>query len=115
MKVPVIATKVDGIPEIIKHGISGILIEPSEDLDENLIQEKALPYPEFVVNHKRKLAKPKQLNPDQLAKEILLLSSNKDKMNLLTENLYSFVKKNNTVEKYYQSLEKIFSKLLLDK
>ena len=115
MKVPVIASKIDGIPEIIKNGISGVLIEPKDDLDYNLIFDKTLPYPEFVVNSEGKLTKPKQLSPKDLIKEISSLLKNKDKMKLVTKNLYSFVKKNNTVEKYYQSLEEIFSKLLSDK
>ena len=115
MKVPVIASKIDGIPEIIKDGISGVLIEPKDDLDHNLIFDKTLPYPELVVNSEGQLTKPKQLSPNDLIKEISSLLNNKDKMKLVTKNLYSFVKKNNTVEKYYQSLEKIFTKLLLDK
>ena len=115
MKVPVIASKIDGIPEIIKDGISGVLIEPKDDLDYNLTFDKTLPYPEFVVNSEGKLTKPNQLSPKDLIKEISSLLKNKDKMKLVTKNLYSFVKKNNTVEKYYQSLEKIFNKLLLDK
>jgi len=115
MKVPVIAANVDGIPEIIKDGFSGVLIEPTDDLDKNLIQNKSLPFPEVVVNSRGQLAKPKQINPSLLAKEILVLLSDYNKMDFISKNLYSFVKINNKGEKYFLSLEKIFKKLLSGK
>ena len=51
-KKPVIASNVDGIPEIINHGINGILIDPDKKISFNQIENDAVPIPEVVINPK---------------------------------------------------------------
>ena len=50
-KIPVIASKIDGIPEVITNNYSGILINPTKKI--NLKQyEDYPPLPDFVIDPK---------------------------------------------------------------
>ena len=49
-KKTVIASNIDGIPEIITNNVSGILLTPREPISLDDIPLNATPFPEFVVN-----------------------------------------------------------------
>ena len=68
-KIPVIASKIDGIPEVITNNYSGILINPTKKI--NLKQyEDYPPLPDFVIDPKTyKIKKPKQIDPKILSKK----------------------------------------------
>jgi glycosyltransferase involved in cell wall biosynthesis len=71
-KLPIIASNVDGIPEIISHGKTGILLEPSEPLPPLKCR-----LPQWVVDgNTGKLRQPYGLNPTELGKAILNLLNN---------------------------------------
>ena len=77
-KVPIIASTVDGIVEIIDNNISGILIKPSVDVNKRFITE-SVPLPEYVVDvENERLIKPMQLDPEKLAELIKYMHDNQD-------------------------------------
>jgi len=74
-RVPVVASQVDGIPEIIENGVSGELIEPTMPVDISF-PRGAVPLPEWIVNaHDQILQRPLQLDPRVLAETIIRLSN----------------------------------------
>lgn len=108
-KKPVIASNVDGIPEIIKNNYSGILIEPDQKLSINELTESSLLIPQFTINPKTQLLqKPKELDPKKICKAIKYLASNKDIRNFYGNNLNKEVKKNFNIENYYKQMEDIY-------
>ena len=108
-KKPVIASNVDGIPEIIQDNNSGILIEPDQELSINAFTESSLLIPQFTINPKTQLLqKPKELDPKKICKAIKYLALNKDIRNFYGNNLNKEVKKNFNIENYYKQMEDIY-------
>lgn len=110
-KVPVIASNIDGIPEVIEKNYSGILINPNQKiiLKENPGQA---PIPDFVINPENyKIQKPKELNPKLLAKSILFLSRNRNLRIKYGKRLYKSVKNKFTLKIYFETIEKIYQNL----
>lgn len=71
-KLPIIASNVDGIPEIISHGKTGVLIKPSEPFNPSKGR-----IPKWVVDgNTGKLRRPYGLNPTELGKAIVNLLNN---------------------------------------
>ena len=59
-KIPVIATKVDGIPEVVLDNYSGVLINPTKKINHKFSRGLP-PLPNFVVNPNTfELDKPKE-------------------------------------------------------
>ena len=88
-KKPVIASNVDGIPEIITNGTSGILIDQDKKISFKSIPNNAIPMPDVVVNPKsQELTAPKEIDPLKLCEAISLLASNSNIRKLYGENLY---------------------------
>ena len=109
--VPVLASNVDGIAEIIEHEVSGELMNPEEKLsfETNI---NAAPIPEYTVNPElQELQKPKQLNASKLASKILDLSLNPDKLDLYANNLHSKIVQNFNIESYSFNLESLYKKI----
>jgi len=107
-KVPVIASNVDGIPEVVRNNYSGILIDPNQKitLKECLGQ---VPLPDFVVNPiNNKIKKPKELNSKLLAESILLLSRNKNLRLKYGKRLYKSVKTKFSIKSYFETIERIY-------
>ena len=78
-KVPVIASYIDGIPEIIENMKSGILIEPKKILLETVFVKNKISKPEFVYNPiMKKLDKPKEIEPETLYEKIINIYNNKN-------------------------------------
>lgn len=108
-KKPVIAANVDGIPEIIEHKRTGLLIEPSNPLSMAGSIPNCAPLPECIVNPKTKeLAKPLEIDPKELAEVLFQSTKDKNKLIKYGDNLYHRVRKNFTLSKYYQKLETIY-------
>lgn len=107
-KVPVIATDVDGIPEVITTNVSGILIKATQNIDYE--SEKGLPpLPSFVINTKNyTLEQPKELNPQDLANAIMQLANDEELRKKYGENLYNSVIEQFDIENYYKELESIY-------
>lgn len=111
MKKPVIASCVDGIPEILTHDETGILIQPKNSLPPE--QKDGLSHPEFVVNGvTKKIQNPKAIDSEELAKSIKSLVNNEQKQMNLSNNLFNLVTKKNTLQVYFDSLEKHYKNII---
>ena len=112
-KKPVIASNVDGIPEIIKNGTSGILIDLDKKIEFESLPNNAILMPDVVINPKsQELTTPKEIDPLKLCDSISLLASNSNIRKLYGENLYRTVIEKFNIENYHDSIEKIYQNLL---
>ena len=110
-KKAVIASNIDGIPEIINSGINGLLIDPDKELSVDETLEDALPYPDVVVNPiTYELQKPLEIDPIKLRDSITKLALDYQTRKLYGENLYNSVKKNYNIENYHKEIEIIYQK-----
>jgi glycosyltransferase involved in cell wall biosynthesis len=110
-KTPVLAANIDGIPEIIKNGVSGELIKPTDVITME-IPSGALKLPEFVVNPlTQDLCEPKQINSKYLANKILKLSLRPEKLNMYAENLYGRVINYFNIDRYTSELIDIYENI----
>jgi len=104
-KKPVIASKIDGIPEIINDGESGILLKPKREISIHNFPLK----PDFVVEPTTKeLIMPKEIEPQELATAIVNLIQNTQMMNTYGNNLYNAVKEKFSLTHYFNQLEEIY-------
>jgi glycosyltransferase involved in cell wall biosynthesis len=110
-KKPVIASNVDGIAEIIKHGIGGILIEPDKEITISEISKNEVPMPKVVINpNTQELQKPKEIDPLKLCESIVFMASNSNIRELYGKNLHKTVKEKFNIENYYEMLEQTYKK-----
>ncbi|MDC1030255.1 glycosyltransferase family 4 protein [Flavobacteriaceae bacterium] len=111
-KKAVIASNIDGIPEIIINNISGILLTPREPISLNDIPLNATPLPEFVVNpNTMKLQMPLELNCDDLVNAIEKLRNNPLLRLDFGKSLNETVLEKFTLEKYFNNIHKIYESL----
>ena len=114
-KKSVIASNIDGIPEIITNGFSGILIDPDKDISFEKIPDKAVPLPKMVINPKTfELEKPKEIDFLKLNESIVHLAKNSNLRDKYGENLYKTVIEKFNIENYYEELDKIYKDLFKD-
>ena len=113
VRTPVIASYIDGIQEIIDDNISGRLIIPTDNLDQEITKiNKVLPYPESVINNLGEIDNAKQINLDILVDEIDSLLNDKDSQKKYADNLFHKVTNINTISEYSKSLEKVYKEIL---
>ena len=111
-KKAVIASNIDGIPEIITDNISGILLTPREPISLNDIPLNATPLPEFVVNpNTMKLQMPLELNCDDLVNAIEKLRNNPLLRLDFGKSLNETVLEKFTLDKYFDNIHKIYESL----
>ncbi|WP_027965273.1 glycosyltransferase [Halalkalibacillus halophilus] len=93
-----LATKIDGIPEVVKDGETGILFEP-----QIAIYDKDLP--EVVYNPMTdSLVKPMEIDPYLIVREILNLDSNFLKREAIIQSGYKRAYENFTISSYNERL-----------
>ncbi len=110
-KVPVLASNVDGIPEIIENHFSGELIKPTQPLAVDLTND-AVPLPEWVVEPAtQKLKKPMQIDPVKLAERVLFLSQSPELLSSYAENLQQRVQEYFSISRYAEELGIIYQNL----
>ena len=110
-KKAVIASNVDGIPEIIQDGVSGLLLNPLKKISLKDIPSDAVPIPEFVINPEtQELQEPKEIDCAELCKSIVRLASNDYERRLYGKNLYKSVRNKFNIENYYENFERIYKK-----
>ena len=111
-KVPVVASYIDGIPEIIDNYISGELIKPTQPVTD-LGVENSIPMPEYVVNPiDHELTQPMQIDPSELADRILFLSKNPCKLSQYANKLHKNIINNFSIENYRKHLNNIYLGIL---
>ena len=108
-KVAVIASNIDGIPEVITNKHSGILINPTQKISlKKYKNQKSLP--DFVINPSNyKLNKPRQLDPKKLSNSILLLSKNEKLRLKYGVKLYQHVKERFSIKNYFKGIEDLYN------
>ena len=106
----VIASEVDGIPELINHNVSGILIKPKNQLSIKNLPKNSVPIPDFVVVNKN-LVKPREIDKNELIFYINKLKSNSKYRKKLGEQLNKKVKLDFTIEKYFNEIHRVYSSI----
>ncbi len=110
-KIPVIATNIDGIPEVIVNNHSGLLINPTKKINHKYSRGLP-PLPNLVINPKTfELDKPKELDAKKLSNSILFLYKNKNLRLEYGHNLYQYVSKKFSIKSYFERLEEIYQNL----
>ena len=108
LKKPVIASCVDGIPELITDNESGILLMPKCELDKNF--DGTLKHPEYVINGiTKKLDQPKNIDYLELSNTIEELADDRKKREFLSNNLNKKVLKNCKLVNYFNQLENVYN------
>jgi glycosyltransferase involved in cell wall biosynthesis len=107
-KLPIIASNVDGIPEIISHGKTGILIEPSEPFNPRKGR-----VPRWVVDGvDGKLRKPSSLNHIKLGRAIVNLLNNLETSRSLGMEAFQRVQKLYNIQRYRGEIINLYYSLM---
>jgi glycosyltransferase involved in cell wall biosynthesis len=107
-KVPILASNIDGIPEIVRNYHNGELLSPDEPIILSL-SSNSLPLPEYVIEpSKQELIKPMQINSKVLADRILFLSTAPKILSQYTDRMYDNVLKNFSISSYSKKLHRIY-------
>jgi len=109
--IPVLATNVDGIPEIIKNKVSGELITPTQVVSFETTNN-SVSIPEFTVNPlTEELSPPKQINSEILSAKILELSTSHALLRKYGKNLHKIVMNYFNINRYTNELHDIYFKM----
>lgn len=109
--IPAIASNVDGIPEIIKHCKTGILIDPSEP-----IKQLNSRIPKWVLDGSSgKLHKPYSLNHVELGTAILNILNNPELSQVMGSEAYKRVHELFEVQRYRGEIISLYGILLKEK
>jgi len=107
-RVPVLASYIDGIPEIIDNYVSGELIKPTRSAFVSDVKN-SIPLPEYVVNPiDHELIHPMQIDSSELADKILLLSMNPSKLSQYVNKLHKNIINCFSMERYRKNLNNIY-------
>jgi len=107
-KIPAIVPNVDGIPEIVLHNQTGIVIEPTLEPYSPPNNIKINPMPTQVVRN-NKLCKPLALCPELLSHEILSLLYNHNERKILGIAIFERCKKEFSIDTYVNKLDQIYN------
>ena len=99
-RLPVIASEVDGIIDIVKHCDTGILLKPRFVCNLSKL-------PKQVVNKHGKLVPPMAIDPNELALEIIQLIENPEKCKLLGLQAQDLLK-DYTIERYSNAILEVY-------
>ena len=107
--VAVIASNIDGLPEIVEHGETGILISPTEEISESFHFGQGGVIPQYVISPRDgNLIKPLELNPIAIKSALEKLRKNPDFRAQLADNLQKKVIREFSFEAYNKKLLKIY-------
>ena len=106
---PVIASCVDGLPEVVQHGVTGITIQPTLSLEAykefGVSSAKGDRLPDLVYDPVADvLITPKCLDPSAIADQIQQLIRNPDLYHTFSEQAIRFAKSRPTFRQYSQNL-----------
>ena len=107
---PVIATLVDGLPEVVIDGETGFCIEPTLPVEQYIPKETLSKLPDLVFNPKdKKLQTPLLLDPNSIADHITKLMQQPDEYMRLSGNAIAFAKKRSDFSTYTDQLIRFLS------
>ena len=110
-KIPVIASNIDGIPEVVTNNHSGVLINPTKKVNFKYTRGQP-PLPNLVIDPNTfRLNKAKELDSKKISDSILLLANNKKLRLEYGYNLYQYVSKKFSIKNYFERLEGIYQNL----
>lgn len=110
-KVPVLASNIDGIPEIIENYVTGELIKPTKPITFETTVD-AMPIPEYVVDPTtQQLCSPMQIDPSELADRISTLSQDPERLSQYAEKLHKKVTNYFSISRYAKELRIIYLNL----
>lgn len=113
--IPSIAANVDGIPEVLIDGKTGILIDPTVPFDD-LTQEGFDPSTYMVVDGKTKqLRRPLLINPDTLGLKIIKLLKHPERCQRMGNMAREHVLKIFNIDRYRQELTRYYYEKLREK
>jgi glycosyltransferase involved in cell wall biosynthesis len=108
MGVPTVTSNVDGCPEIVVNGESGILIDCTQPLSD-IPNRDADPLPELVVDGKtHSLRPPAEIDPQVLASSIVNLLKNPTLMKVMGNNARIIAEERFTMDRYVKDWEALY-------
>lgn len=108
----VIASNVDGLPEIIEHSATGILIDPTLKISDSFSFDQGGIIPQYVINPKDgKLVKPRALDPINIKVALENIRKNSALRKRLAVNLQKKVITEFSIESYNDKLIKIYDEI----
>ena len=111
-KKAVIASYIDGIPEINTNNKSGILVEPSDPIDPFFVDKNLKTLPNFVVSPKTmELIEPLQLSAKDIYEKIIFLINNQKIMTDLGKSLNKTVKDKFCLNRYERELYSLYKSI----
>lgn len=111
-KKPVIAPRVDGIPEVVKDSETGLLLEPSDAVRYLLTNGDSPLAPEVIVNGF--ITEPRAVSAEELAQKINYLLDNPGLRRSLGEAGFERARKLFSLERYIKELESTYLSLYLE-
>jgi len=105
-KKAVVATRVDGIPEIVVAGKTGLLVTPNVEIHERLLRQEVNLVSEVVIDGK--LESPKSVSAVEMAKRVNLLLDDSDYCQNLGRRAYHRVKDRFSIEQYVRHLHSTY-------
>lgn len=105
---PVVASNVDGCPEIVVDGETGVLVDCTEPVD-SVDDPRAAPLPTIVVDGKTLVLRPPLgPSPEDLAEAIIGLLRDPQRRHRMGEQARERVKRLFSLERYVQNLESAY-------
>ena len=104
--VPVIAPRLDGIPEAVVDGVTGVLVSPTQKTD---TEQKKVKAKKVLIDGK--ICDPLLIDPVKLANEIIILVDNHELRQQLGKTAQKRAKALYSVERYIKEIESVYSEL----
>lgn len=108
--IPVIAPAVDGIPEVVADGETGLLLTPRCQFRPSNSPSATPIGPIAIIN--QKISKPLSLDPDELAKNILNLLDDRDRLKKYGDIARSRAQLRYGLHRYIMNLNNLYFSLL---
>ena len=111
-RIPIVASNVDGIPEILGNGKAGILINCTDCLIRP-ISHKAKPIPRIVVDGETRTLRPPLLpNRDDMAAGVIQILQNPQISKTMGEQAFESVSTRFSFDKYIDNMNKVYTRCI---